>query len=364
VTTSDPATESTVTTDRAGAGTPLLSVKDLVTRFATPRGVVRAVRGVSLDVARGESVAVIGESGSGKTVLVRSIMGILPRSAQVTGTISFNGVDLSTMTKTQRKHFWGPEIAMVFQDPMTSLNPVKKVGRQIIDPIRYHMGLSMKDARQRALELLEMVEVPDARRRIDMYPHEMSGGMRQRAVIAIALSCKPKLLIADEPTTALDVTVQMQILDLLSSLRSQFGMSLILITHDLGVAASRADRVAVMYAGRFVETADTNDLFASKQHPYTEALFRSIPLLSQPSHTTLEVIPGRPPDLVAPPPGCGFAPRCRYAQDVCREQVPALELAPTGHRHTFACFAPAASRAESAENGIANKEDTVVTFKR
>jgi peptide/nickel transport system ATP-binding protein len=334
-------------TPGASPAAPLLQVERLSTRFTTPRGVVRAVDRVSIDVARGETVAIVGESGSGKTMLVRSIMGIVPRAAQVTGRITYDGTDVATMSKAQRKHFWGPEIAMVFQDPMTSLNPVKKIGRQIEDPLKRHLKLSGAAARQRSLELLELVGIPEPARRLKQYPHEMSGGMRQRVGIAIALSCQPQLLIADEPTTALDVTVQRQILDLLGGLQDQLGMAIILITHDLGVAAGRASRVAVMYAGQIVEHAETSALFRTMRHPYTEALFASIPRLDEQSHAELKAIPGRPPDMASLPPGCRFAPRCRYATDECVATVPKLRPAP-GRDHEFACFHPLGEAAAAA----------------
>jgi peptide/nickel transport system ATP-binding protein len=319
--------------------TPLLQVENLQTQFRTGRGLLRAVDGVSFTLDRGETIGIVGESGSGKSVLVRSIMNLLPRTASVEGRVVFEGTDVRKLPKAERKHFWGPQMAMVFQDPMTSLNPVKKIGRQLTDPLRYHLHLSRDAARKRALELLDLVRIPEAGRRLGQYPHELSGGMRQRVIIAIALSCNPKLLIADEPTTALDVTVQKQILDLLASLQRDLDMAMILITHDLGVVAGRAKRIAVMYGGQIVETADTRSLFSSMRHPYTEALLKSIPRIEQPSHTRLEAIAGRPPDMVRPPKGCRFAPRCRYAQASCIDSPPELVPGPQpGHR--FRCFYP------------------------
>jgi peptide/nickel transport system ATP-binding protein len=315
-----------------------LEVRDLRTTFTTARGPLRAVDGVSLSVGRGETVGIVGESGSGKSVLVRSIMNLLPRTASVEGSVVFEGRDVSQLTKAERKHFWGPHMAMVFQDPMTSLNPVRKVGVQITDPLRHHMGISRRAAERRAVELLGLVRIPEPERRLGQYPHELSGGMRQRVMIAIAVSCNPKLLLADEPTTALDVTVQKQILDLLASLQRELDMAMILITHDLGVVAGRARRTGVMYAGRIVEEADTRDLFGDVRHPYTEGLLASIPRIEEPSQARLVGIAGRPPDMVHPPPGCRFAPRCAYARARCGEELPALVDA--GYGHGYACFYP------------------------
>jgi peptide/nickel transport system ATP-binding protein len=297
-----------------------------------------AVDGVSLTVSRGETVGIVGESGSGKSVLVRSIMNLLPRTATVDGGVVFEGRDVWHLSDAERKHFWGPHMAMVFQDPMTSLNPVRKIGKQITDPLRYHMGISRRAAKHRAVELLGLVRIPEPERRLDQYPHELSGGMRQRVMIAIAVSCNPKLLLADEPTTALDVTVQKQILDLLSSLQQELDMAMILITHDLGVVAGRATRTGVMYAGRIVEEAETRDLFADPRHPYTEGLLASIPRMEHSSQVRLVGIAGRPPDMVDPPPGCRFAPRCKYAQVRCRAELP--ELVDATYGHGYACFYP------------------------
>jgi peptide/nickel transport system ATP-binding protein len=323
--------------DSAGTGA-LLEVRDLRTSFATGRGLLRAVDGVSLSVGRGETVGIVGESGSGKSVLVRSIMNLVPRNATVEGSVIFEGRDVRSLTGSERKHFWGPHMSMIFQDPMTSLNPVKKIGQQLTDPLKYHLGVSGRAADKRALELLGLVRIPEAERRLGQYPHELSGGMRQRVMIAIAVSCNPKLLLADEPTTALDVTVQKQILDLLGSLQRELDMAMILITHDLGVVAGRAKRIGVMYAGRIVEEADTKALFADVRHPYTEGLMASIPRIQQPSHTRLVGIGGRPPDMVDPPAGCRFAPRCKYSQIRCQEESPALLDVPYGH--AYACFYP------------------------
>jgi peptide/nickel transport system ATP-binding protein len=335
--------------DATAPGAPLLQLEDLTTTFATPRGPLRAVDAVSFEVGRGETIGIVGESGSGKSVLVRSVMDLLPRTATVAGRVVFDGRDIRDMPQRDRRHLWGREIAMIFQDPMTSLNPVKTVGRQITDPIRHHLRLSRKAARLRAMELLALVHVPDPARRLTQYPHELSGGMRQRVMIAIAVSCSPKLLIADEPTTALDVTVQRQILDLIGALQHEMGMSVILITHDLGVVAGRTKRVLVMYAGQVVEEGGTSVLFEDVRHPYTEALLTSIPKVDLPSQTRLSAISGRPPDLVNPPPGCRFAARCRQSQARCVDERPRLqaELAGIGatspSAHRFACFFPVGS---------------------
>ncbi|MFC0527704.1 ABC transporter ATP-binding protein [Phytohabitans kaempferiae] len=320
----------------------LLDVEGLVTSFPTPRGELRAVDGLSLRLAPGEALGVVGESGSGKSVLVRTIMNLLPRNARVPpeARVRFAGRDVRALPRAEARHFWGPQMAMVFQDPMTSLNPVRTIGRQLTEPMRYHLRLGRRAARDRATELLTQVGIGEPERRLDQYPHELSGGMRQRVMIAIALSCSPKLLIADEPTTALDVTVQKEILDLLTRLRREMGMAMILISHDLGVVSGRTDRTMVMYAGRAVEVGPTAALFARTRHPYTAALLRSMPLIDQPSHTPLEVIPGSPPDLVAPPAGCRFAPRCRNAQEGCLVAPPPLDPDPDEPRHRYACLYP------------------------
>jgi peptide/nickel transport system ATP-binding protein len=318
---------------------PLLEVEDLRTHFDTPRGLVKAVDGVSLRVDRGRTLGVVGESGSGKTVLSRSIMNLLPRTGTVrSGSVRFEGRELVGLKSSAMRRLWGAEMAMVLQDPMTSLNPVTKIGEQITESLGIHLGEKGKKAKAHAVELLRSVGIPAPERRLGEYPHQLSGGMRQRVTIAIALSCSPKLLVADEPTTALDVTVQRQILDLLAAQQTQRNMGMIIITHDLGVVAGRADDIAVMYAGRIVERAPTRELFARYRMPYTEGLLRSIPRLHQPSHTRLAAIPGRPPDLVDPPKGCPFAPRCNYAQDRCLTETPALVSHAPGHE--AACHFP------------------------
>ena len=297
--------------DTAGEARHLLEVEDLSTQFFTARGTVKAVDKVSLVLDRGKTLGVVGESGSGKTVLSRSIMGLLPsRNVEVTGSVLFEGRQIAAAPNRVMQEVWGTEMAMVFQDPMTSLNPVMKIGRQITESLRYHLKMPKGQARENALALLKAVNIPEPERRLGEYPHQLSGGMRQRIVIAIALACGPKLLFADEPTTALDVTVQAQILDLLQQQQRERFMAMILVTHDLGVVAGRADEIAVMYAGQIVERAPTRTLFAEVRMPYTEGLLKSIPKLEQPSHSRLQIIGGRPPDLVNPPPGCKFAPRC------------------------------------------------------
>ena len=325
-----------------GAAT-LLDVRDIVTQFRTPRGALKAVGGVSLRLERGRTLGIVGESGSGKSVLSRSIMGLLPSTAERSGSIHFEGREISSLPNDEIRALWGDEMAMIFQDPMTALNPVMKIGRQITESLRFHLDMSKSEARETAVALLDAVKIPAPEKRFSSYPHEMSGGMRQRVVIAVALACGPKLLFADEPTTALDVTVQAQILDLLAEQQRERYMAMILVTHDLGVVAGRADEIAVMYAGRIVEQAPTATLFAQMRHPYTEALLAAIPKLEDPSHTRLVAIGGRPPDLVDPPRGCAFSPRCPYARDRCHEERPELTASPTDPEHSFACFYPVGS---------------------
>ncbi len=339
----------------SGSDTPLLEVKDLRTRFLTPRGTVNAVDGVSFTLRRGTTLGVVGESGSGKTVLSRSIMSLLPsRNVVRTGSVRYQGTEILNLPDKQMRRYWGREIAMIFQDPMTSLNPVMKVGRQITEPLRRNLGLDTATANANAIELLRSVQIPEPTKRFDEYPHQLSGGMRQRVMIAVALAAGPHLLFADEPTTALDVTVQAQILDLLQQQQLDRHMAMVLITHDLGVVAGRTDEIAVMYGGRLVEKARTDDLFSAMRHPYTHALLQSIPRVENPSHTRLKVITGRPPDLVDPPKGCAFAPRCDYADEQCLVERPTLR---PGVRpdHEYACFHPVSvfvrDRPESAPTG-------------
>jgi peptide/nickel transport system ATP-binding protein len=330
------------------SGTPgapkLLEVRDIVTRFTTDRGSLTAVNGVSLSLERGRTLGVVGESGSGKSVLSRSIMGLLPRSnTERSGQVIFEGKEISGLNDTEYRELWGDEMAMIFQDPMTALNPVMKIGLQITESLRFHLNMSKSDAKDTAVALLKAVKIPEPEKRFSSYPHEMSGGMRQRVVIAVALACGPKLLFADEPTTALDVTVQAQILDLLAEQQRERYMGMILVTHDLGVVAGRADEIAVMYAGQIVEQAPTALLFSEMKMPYTEALMSAIPKLTDASHTRLAAIGGRPPDLVNPPKGCAFSPRCPYVQPRCHEESPTLTPSPTAPEHLFACFYPIGS---------------------
>jgi len=305
---------------------PVLRVDDLRTTFHTPRGDVRAVDGASLRLWPGETLGVVGESGSGKSVLGRSSMGLITTAGDVTvsGSAMLAGNDVHAVSAKERRRLWGPEIAMVFQDPMTSLNPVKRIGRHLSETLRLHLGLGRREARERAAELLAEVGIPEPARRCGQYPHELSGGMRQRVVIAIALACAPKVLIADEPTTALDVTVQKQILDLLQSLGRRHDMATLLISHDLGAISGRADRVTVMYAGQVVESADTAAVFTRPAHPYAHGLIGAIPRLSATPHTALDSIGGQPPDLASPPVGCRFAPRCGRAAEICATDPPEL----------------------------------------
>jgi peptide/nickel transport system ATP-binding protein len=318
---------------------PMLEVTDIKTYFETDRGLVRSVDGVSLSLERGKTIGIVGESGSGKTVLARSIMGLLPKRGVVReGSAKFEGKEFVGIKPKEMRAFWGAQMSMIFQDPMTSLNPVMKVGNQITESIREHLDVSKSYAMEMAENLLESVRIPEPRKRLKEYPHQLSGGMRQRVCIAVALACGPKLLFADEPTTALDVTVQAQVLDLMAAQQRERFMAMVLVTHDLGVVAGRADDIAVMYAGRIMEKAPTTTLFANMKMPYTEALLSSIPKLADDSHTRLATIPGRPPDLVHPPKGCKFAPRCTYVQDKCLEQEP--PLTDLGKGHQYRCWFP------------------------
>ena len=317
--------------------TAILEVRDLRTHVDSERGTVRAVDGVSFTVARGRTVGIVGESGCGKTMTALSVMGLLPKPQAriVGGEVRFDGRDLTTLSSRELQEIRGRDIAMIFQDPMTSLNPTLTVGTQIMETLRRHQGVTRAQARVRAAELLAEVGITDPARRLDDYPFQFSGGMRQRVMIAIAISCNPKLLVADEPTTALDVTVQARILDLLHDLRDQHDMGLVLITHDMGVVADIADDTVVMYAGQIVEQADVDELFARPEHPYTQALLRAMPSLQDDGgrNGRLAAIPGMPPSLVDPPAGCRFAPRCAFAdrEDGCARGTNELRELRAGH---------------------------------
>ncbi len=318
---------------------PLLALRDVAVELPTPRGILRAVDHVDLTLEAGRTLGIVGESGCGKTMLSRAILQLLPRKAKLTGRIMFDGADLARLDAESLRKLRGRDLAVVFQDPMTSLNPVLTIGTQLMETIQEHLELDAQGARARSIDLLAAVGIPAPEQRLGQYPHQCSGGMRQRIAIAIALSCEPKLLIADEPTTALDVTIQAQILDLLAREQRRRHMAMILITHDLGVVAGRADEVAVMYAGRVVERAPTSALFKHMQMPYTEALLAAIPKLETAPHTPLPAISGRPPDPTRPLKGCSFAPRCRYASGRCHQVKPELTSAETP-AHVYACFHP------------------------
>ena len=318
---------------------PLLAIDGVSVEFATARGPLKAVDDVSLTLAPGRTLGIVGESGSGKTMLSRAVLRLLPGNARLSGRVMLDGQDLTSLSAEALRRLRARSMAVVFQDPMSSLNPVLTIGTQIVETLLAHMEMDAAGARVRAVELLDAVGIPAPEARMSQYPHHLSGGMRQRVAIAIALSCEPRLLIADEPTTALDVTVQSQILDLLAREQQRRQMAMILITHDLGVVAGRTDEVAVMYAGRIVERAATRTLFKSMRMPYTQALLSAIPKIDAAPHTLLATIPGAPPDMTRLPPGCAFAPRCARASERCREMRPALETAAPAE-HQFACWTP------------------------
>lgn len=316
----------------------ILEVKDLEVSFHTFGGEVKAVRGVNFSVEKGKTVAIVGESGCGKSVTAKSIMQLLPKppADYKGGEILFNGENILNKSERQMQKVRGNDIGMIFQDPMTSLNPTAKVGSQIAEGLLRHRKVSRKQAHEKAIELLDLVGIPQPEKRVEQYPHEFSGGMRQRAMIAIALACQPKLLIADEPTTALDVTIQAQILELMKDLQSKTGTSIILITHDLGVVAEMVDDVVVMYAGQVVETGTVDEIFANPHHPYTQGLLKSVPRLDQNKNEPLYPIVGSPPDLMDPPKGCPFFARCEHAMEVCRNHNPVLES--MGGKHYASCW--------------------------
>ena len=323
------------------AGEPILAVENLAVEFRTRDGAVRAVDGLSLEIDAGETLAVVGESGCGKSVTALSVLRLVPSppGRVLSGTVRYAGRDLLALSEAEMRRIRGNDIAMIFQEPMTSLNPVLTIGRQITEVVRRHEGLSGREARERALETLRLVRIPEAERRLDGYPHELSGGMRQRVMIAIALACRPKLLIADEPTTALDVTIQAQILDLMRDLKTRTGAAILLISHDLGVVAEMAERVVVLYAGRKVEEAPVRELLRGPRHPYTAGLIGSMPRLGAAARGVaarrLTEIPGIVPSLKEPIPGCPFAPRCPLVVDQCRRMPPLEEKAPG---HVAACW--------------------------
>ena len=337
----------------------LLQVRDLQTQFNTEEGVVHAVDGVSYDVEEGETLGLVGESGCGKSVSALSILRLIPNPPGkiVGGEIFFEGHDILKMSEEEVRHIRGNRIAMVFQEPMTSLNPVLTIGRQLTEALELHLKMDNSAARKRAVELLDMVGIPASNARLDDYPHQFSGGMRQRVMIAMALSCNPKLLLADEPTTALDVTIQAQILEIMARLSRELGTAVVVITHNLGVVARYADRVNVMYAGKIVESATADELYANPRHPYTIGLLKSVPRLDQGKKDRLVPIEGVPPDLVHRPAGCSFAPRCAYRIDRCLTEVPPLQSA--GYKHQAACWVlptietpiPAMSGAPARESG-------------
>ncbi|MBT5265132.1 MAG: ABC transporter ATP-binding protein [Rhodospirillaceae bacterium] len=329
--------------------TELLEIQDLAVEFVTPIGRVQAVNGISYSVAEGEVVAVVGESGSGKSVSAQATLGLIPQPpGKITsGKIRFRGENLLELDDEAIRQVRGQRVAMIFQEPMTSLNPVLSIGRQLTEAMRLHLGLSKAEADARGIELLSLVGIPDPDRRLVQYPHQFSGGMRQRVMIAMALACEPELIIADEPTTALDVTIQAQILELMKDLSARLGVALIIITHNLGVVARYAHRVNVMYAGRIVERGNADAIYGNPAHPYTVGLLNSVPRMDKPRGSPLEPIPGNPPDPANLAPGCAFAPRCRFATERCVQEVPDfVELA---DGHAAACFEIEAVRREAAE---------------
>jgi oligopeptide transport system ATP-binding protein len=328
--------------------TELLNVQGLETQFLTPEGVIHAVNGISFSLKEGEVLGVVGESGCGKSVSMLSLLRLIPQPPGkiVGGKALFQGRDLLSVSEEEIRAIRGSKIAMVFQDPMTSLNPVLTIGKQLTEPLLIHMGMSKEEARKRVVDLLNLVGLPEAGMRLDDYPHQFSGGMRQRVMIAMALTCNPQILVADEPTTALDVTIQAQIVELVKRLRDEIGMSIIWITHDLGIVAGLTKRVNVMYAGFIIEEADVKTLYANPQHPYTLGLLGSLPRLNDDRHARLTSIPGLPPVLISKPTSCPFLPRCRYAIDRCKVENPTLVEVGTNHR--VACWVdPQTGRARS-----------------
>ena len=317
----------------------ILEVKDLRVSFHTYAGEVQAVRGISFYLNKGETLAVVGESGCGKTVTSKSLMRLIPEppgEIKKGSQILFDGKDISVMSERELRELRGSDISMIFQDPMTSLNPTMTIGRQIAESLIIHRGMSRTEAMNESIKMLELVNIPNADKRAHQYPHEFSGGMRQRAMIAIALACNPKILIADEPTTALDVTIQAQIMDLIADLQQKLGTAVILVTHDLGVVADVADRIQVMYAGQIIEHGTTDEIFKNPQHPYTWALLQSVPRLDTKNKDRLYSLQGTPPDLIKPPVGCPFAARCEYCMQICREEMP--EATTLSENHEVCCW--------------------------
>ena len=328
--------------DTTAAGVDLVVVDRLTTDISTARGSVRPIDDVSLTIRRGETLGLVGETGSGKSLLIKSIMGLLPPGGRISATSSvvFEGTDLTKLGERELRSYWGRQIALVPQDPATSLNPVRRIGDQIADSLKYHLGMSHKESLARGAELLDQVGIASARSRLNLYPHEMSGGMRQRVLIAIAISLRPRLLVADEPTTALDVTIQSQILDLLDALKLEIGMSVVLVSHDLALVAGRSDRIAVMYGGRLVEMLPSADLGVRQRHPYTDGLLSSHPDIDSATGGELATIPGEPPDILHRPAGCPFAPRCSNAIEECAVAMPGLVQAGSSDQHLVACHNP------------------------
>jgi oligopeptide transport system ATP-binding protein len=318
------------------AGAALLEVRNLETRFRTPDGVVEAVNGVGFTLRRGETVGIVGESGSGKSQVLMSIMGLLPENGRATGSVRFDGEEILGLKRGALNEIRGTRIAMIFQDPMTALNPYLSIGRQLTEVLTFHTRLGKAEARAQALKILDQVHMPEPAKRLEQYPHELSGGMRQRVMIAMGMLCRPELLIADEPTTALDVTIQAEILALLAEQQRETGTAIILVTHDLGVVAGLCDRVLVMYGGRIVESGPVREIFYAPQHPYTKALLQSMPRLDDALGGDLPTVPGQPPNLARLPPGCAFAERCAYALDECLAAVPPLR--PIGDGREKACI--------------------------
>ncbi|MEA2412421.1 MAG: peptide/nickel transport system ATP-binding protein [Thermoleophilaceae bacterium] len=341
---------------------PLLTVRDLYVHFETEDGLVKAVDGISYDVQRGQALGIVGESGSGKSVSSLTVMGLTrQKNARISGEVMFEGRDLLKASDSDLRAIRGNDIAMIFQDPLSSLHPYYKVGWQLVEALRVHnSSMSKRAARTRAIELLDMVDIPEPKARIDAYPHEFSGGMRQRAMIALALANDPKLLIADEPTTALDVTVQAQILDLIRRLQKELDTAVVIISHDLGVIAETAQEVAVMYAGRVIEHASTDTIFNAPEHPYTWGLIKSIPRLDSPRDEQLVPIPGRPPSLINLPSGCSFHPRCPYVRESHKQTDPPLEPVPGQPDHKVACLLPSDMRRRMWERLREGKEPAEV----